>query len=67
VETIWNEEAGSTRMEKTEELHYLYSSPNIIMVIRLRMRWIGHVAFIGETRNECTILVSTPEGEPRCN
>jgi hypothetical protein len=27
-----------------EELHDLYYSPNIVMVIKTRMRWVGHVA-----------------------
>jgi hypothetical protein len=35
-------------MEKTEELHDLYSSPSIIRVIRARrMRWTEHVARMG--------------------
>jgi hypothetical protein len=33
-----------------EELHNLYTSPNIIRVIKLR-RWVGHVAQMGALRN----------------
>jgi hypothetical protein len=47
-----------------EELHNLYASPYIIMVIRCRrMRWEGHVARMGEMRNANSSLVGKPEGK----
>jgi hypothetical protein len=34
-----------------EEIHDLYTSPNVVQVIKSRkMRWAGHVAHIGEGR-----------------
>jgi hypothetical protein len=46
-----------------EELHNLYSSHNIIRVVKSRrMRWVGHVARMGEKVNAYRILVGKPEG-----
>jgi hypothetical protein len=42
---------GSWRKLNNEELHSLYSSPNIVRMIKSRrMRWTGHVARIGDGR-----------------
>jgi len=55
-----------------EELNDLYSSPNIVWVIKLRrMRWVGHVARMGEDRRVYRVLLGKPKrrrplGRPRC-
>jgi hypothetical protein len=59
-----DEVKGDWRKLHSEELHNLYSSPNIIrMIMTTRMRWAGHVARMGETRNAYRILVGKPEGK----
>jgi hypothetical protein len=46
------------------ELHSLYSSPNIVRVVKSRrMRWAEHVACMGEGRGVYRVLVGRPEGK----
>jgi hypothetical protein len=59
-----DEEMGDWRKLHNDELHNLYSSPNIIKMIKSRrMRWAGHVTRMGEMRNAYMILVGKPEGK----
>ena len=57
-----DEITGDWRKLHNAELHGLYSSPNIFRSLKSRrLRWAGHVARMGQSRNACRVLVGKPE------
>jgi hypothetical protein len=58
-----DEVTGKWRRLHNKELYALYSTPNIIWVIKSRrLRWAGHVVCTGERRGAYRVLVGKPEG-----
>jgi hypothetical protein len=58
------EVSGSWRKLHNDELHNLYSSLNIVRVIKARrLRWVGHVAHMEEGRIVYRVLVWKPKGK----
>jgi hypothetical protein len=59
-----DEVMGEWRQMHNEELHDLYSSPSLILIVKSRrMRWAGHVARMREKRNAYRLMVGKPEGK----
>jgi hypothetical protein len=57
-----DEVVGGWRRLHNEELHNLYASSDVKVIISRNIRWAGHVARMGEMRNAYNILDGKPEG-----
>jgi hypothetical protein len=59
-----DEVTGEWRRLHNEGDFDLYTSPNIIQVMKSRrVRWVGHVAHLGDRRGAYRVLVGRPEGK----
>jgi len=59
-----DEVTGEWRKLHNEELNDLYCPPDIVRVMKSRrMRWVEHVARMGEWRGVYRVLVGKPEGK----
>jgi hypothetical protein len=59
-----DEVTGEWKRVRKEELYGLYSSPNIIRMIKpRRMRWVGNVAHMGDRRGVQGFVVGRREGK----
>ena len=64
MRTKKDELTGEWRRLHNEELNDLYSSPNIVQVIKSkRMRWAGYAARMDEETGVYRALVRKPEGK----
>jgi hypothetical protein len=57
-----DEVTGQWSRLHNKDLHALYLSPNIILVIKPRIRWPVHVARMRERSGAYGVLVRKPEG-----
>jgi hypothetical protein len=52
---------GGRRKLHNEDIHKVYSSPNIIRIIKPRMMiWAGNIACMSNTKNVYKILIGKP-------
>jgi len=59
-----DEVTGEWRKLNKDELRDLYSLPNIAKVVKSRrMRWVGHMARMGDGRGVHRVVVGKPEGK----